>query len=98
MPAVLPVPSATSLTPAERAEFARSGYLRLAGRFAAGEVAAWRAECDRLLGLTDHIHPDNLRVEMAGGRVWKFDPLVDISPVFAALARDPRITAPLGSL
>jgi hypothetical protein len=98
MPAALPAPSATALTPVERAEFERSGYLRLAGRFAFGEVEAWRAECDRLLGLSDRIHPDNLRVEMAGGRVWKFDPLVDISPVFAALARDPRITAPLASL
>lgn len=86
------------LSATEQGEYRQGGYLSLAGRFGADDVAAWRAECDRLLGLGDLLHPDNLRFEMADGKVWKFDPLVDISPVFAALAHDPRILDPLASL
>jgi len=100
-------PSAAGLTPAELADYQRIGFVRLGGRFSADEVAKWREECTRLLNLSHLIDENNLRLEMANrkscpnqgkGTIWKFDPLVDISPVFAQLARDPRITAPLAAL
>lgn len=80
--------------------FHEKGYLVLRGLFTEEEVAAWSAESDRLVGLSDLIHEDNLRVGFRTNRegeryIEKFDPLVDISPVFEALARDERILTPL---
>lgn len=90
-----------TLTDDQTAAWHRDGFVACPGRFGVDEVAAWRAECDRLMTETARIHADNLRYEIAprkdtGERmVWKIDPLVDISPVFRALSRDPRILAPL---
>jgi len=91
-------PPATGLSPSELDEYRDGGFVRLGGRFTVDEVALWQAECQRLLGLTELIHSDNLRFEFAKGQVWKFDPLVDISPVFAQLAHDPRILGPLSTI
>jgi len=77
----------------------RDGYVVLRSRFGAGEIAAWRVECDRLWSLMD-ADPDTARVQWRGhvrhGQIRdRIDPVVDISPVFAALAADPRIVAPV---
>ena len=90
--------STNGLTESELSDYQSRGFVPLDGRFTADEVAAWQAECDRLLGFKDLLDPDNLRFEFAKGHVWKFDPLVDISPLFAQLSRDPRILAPLSTI
>lgn len=76
----------------------REGYVTVRDGFHPNEIAAWRAECDRLWGLVDG-DPDTPRVQWRGhardGQVRdRIDPVVDISPVFAALAADPRIVSP----
>lgn len=83
------------------AAYEQDGFVACPGRFSVGEVALWRAECDRLAAETDRIHEDNVRYEMTTRKdtgaklMWKIDPLVDISPVFRALSCDPRILGPL---
>lgn len=86
-----------------RERFNETGYLIVRGAFSQEEVAEWQKECDRLLSLDEIIHEDNLRVgfrrRQSGERyIEKFDPLVDISPVFQALSRDERILAPLRAI
>ena len=79
--------------------FWRDGYMLLPSRFAAAEVDAWRAESDRLWRTLDH-DPDTPRIQWRGhareGQIPdRIDPLVDVSPLFAALAGDTRIVAPV---
>ena len=95
------VATATALTQAQRDAYREKGYLALRGVFAPDEVAEMKAECARLLA-SDYVHPDNRRTRprMVNGAalVERFDPVVDISPVFAALARDPRVLGPIREL
>lgn len=77
----------------------RDGYVTLRGRFATDEVAAWQAECDRLWAVVDG-DPDAARVQWRGharqGQIRdRIDPVVDISPLFAALAADARLIEPV---
>jgi ectoine hydroxylase-related dioxygenase (phytanoyl-CoA dioxygenase family) len=81
------------------ARYWRDGYVTVRSRFAAEEVAAWHAESDRLWNLLD-TDPEAARVQWRGherqGQVRdRIDPLVDISPAFAALAGDPRVLGPV---
>ncbi|GAA3407847.1 phytanoyl-CoA dioxygenase family protein [Paenibacillus hodogayensis] len=80
-------------------QYGRDGYLVLRGVFTREEAALWRAECERLLSLSDIVDPLNIRVgfRQVGeeSAVERFDPLVDISPVFAGLVKDERILTPL---
>lgn len=82
--------------------YQQKGYLVLRSQFTKEEVALWHAECDRLLSLKEIMDPLNLRVgfrEMNGNPyVEKFDPLVDLSPVFNKLSEDERILSPLRDL
>ena len=86
--------------PADRARsYWRDGYATVRGRFTAAEVTAWRAECDRLWGVVT-ADPDAPRVQWRGhaqqGQIRdRIDPVVDISPVFAALAADHRLLDPV---
>ena len=76
-------------------EYWSRGYIRLAGLFAPEEIAGWSAECDRLLQ-SGFVFPENIRTPFrmnSGDFPERIDPVVDISPVFSALAADPRITA-----
>jgi ectoine hydroxylase-related dioxygenase (phytanoyl-CoA dioxygenase family) len=77
----------------------RDGYVTVRERFTAEEVAAWRAECDRLWQVVDQ-DADAPRVQWRGhaaeGQIRdRIDPVVDISPLFAALAADLRLVAPV---
>ncbi|HEU5169254.1 MAG TPA: phytanoyl-CoA dioxygenase family protein [Gemmatimonadales bacterium] len=77
----------------------RDGYAVVPGRFRSGEIEAWRRECDRLWGMIGDA-PEAARVQWRGhaarGSVAdRIDPVVDISPVFDALARDPRLLGPV---
>jgi len=69
------------------------GYIALRGLFFPHEITCWSAECDRLLA-SDIVHPDNIRTPFrfnSGRLPERIDPVVDISPVFASLIRDPRL-------
>lgn len=77
----------------------RDGFVVVRGRFRDEEIAEWRVEGDRLWGVVDG-DPDAARVQWRGhagrGQIRdRIDPVVDISPVFAALAADPRLVAPV---
>lgn len=75
--------------------YARDGFLHLRGLFSAAETAAFQEECDRLLNL-EIVHPDNIRTPFrmdSGSAPERIDPVVDISPAFAALADDPRLVS-----
>lgn len=98
--------SAGVVPPLDTAAYASGGYLVVRGLFGAGAVAAMRAEADRLLDLvvdaslrTGEVSP-RLDVCRRGDRVSvrKIQPLTDISPVFAAIAADPRLTGVLAEL
>lgn len=79
--------------------YKKKGYLVLRGVFTKEEVAIWHAECTRLLSLQEIVDPLNIRVGFRKlgdtPTVEKFDPLIDISPVFAHLVQDERILTPL---
>ncbi len=80
--------------------FEEKGYVVLRRMFSDEEVAEWQSESDRLLGLSDIIKEENLRIGFRSHPngekyVEKIDPLVDISPVFQTLISDERIIAPL---
>jgi ectoine hydroxylase-related dioxygenase (phytanoyl-CoA dioxygenase family) len=93
-----------ALRPAEVQEYELNGHLTLRGVFSSAEIAAASDEAERLVARRDLIDVKNLRCRyqpsVAGGEcVFEtFDPVVDISPVCAALAADRRILDPLASL
>lgn len=93
----------TALAAEQVQAFWRDGYLHLPGLFTAEEVAGWQAEADRLLH-SDWVDGDNLRTRFRtlpddGGKILeKYDPVVDVSPTFRAVADDERIRGPLRAL
>ncbi|MBC8135303.1 MAG: phytanoyl-CoA dioxygenase family protein [Fibrella sp.] len=85
---------------ARRARYWETGYLVLSGLFAPEETEAWRAESERLLR-SDVVQPNNVRTPFrknSGEFPERIDPVLDISPLFDALARDARIMDVLHSL
>lgn len=91
------------LTYEQMKEYNENGFLVLRSVFSKQEADVWASESDRLLKLDSHIDPNNVRVgfrKQPDGKtvIEKFDPLVDLSPVFSALAQDERIIAPLRDL
>jgi 2-aminoethylphosphonate dioxygenase len=83
-------------------EYKAKGYLLLRGLFTPEEAAAWDAESRRLLRLGLG-HEYNVRAVLyrAGAGLPVLDrlaPVVDLSPPFAEVARDPRILRPLAEL
>lgn len=73
------------------------GYAVLRGLFTADEVAAWSAECDRLLQ-QDWIDPNNIRTPYrmtSRSTPERIDPVVDVSPLFEQLTADERIVSVL---
>jgi ectoine hydroxylase-related dioxygenase (phytanoyl-CoA dioxygenase family) len=85
----------TNLTTEQIESYRRKGYLMLPGVFSQEEAAAWGAECKRLLRL-GLAHKDNIRttayyLSKTMYVVDRFDPVLDISPVFKKLAHDERI-------
>ena len=77
--------------------YREDGFVVLSGHFAAEEVARWGDECDRLWRAMATNHDADriqFRGDTAGSRVAdRIDPVDDVSPMFAALAADPRIVA-----
>lgn len=78
------------------------GYLILRSVFKEDEIAACKAECNRLLKL-GIAHKNNIRTlaHYISETIWivdRLDPVLDISPYFAELALDERILQPLREL
>jgi len=71
-------------------DWASRGWVLLPGLLGRDELAPFCAEADRLLGQKEYF-------EMRGGvpfsptRSDRLDPVIDLSPPFAALAADPRL-------
>lgn len=84
------------------ARYRSDGFLLVSGEFAGGEVSEWREECDRLWGEMAVAHDAEriqFRGDMFGARIAdRIDPVLDVSPCFAALAADPRIVAAASAL
>jgi ectoine hydroxylase-related dioxygenase (phytanoyl-CoA dioxygenase family) len=81
-----------ALTSERATTYHASGYLHLPGLISREEIAVIGTAIDGLPAKAAHLfHPKNCRFEFAHGKVWKFDPVVDLCPEIAALARDPRI-------
>lgn len=93
------MPSDRQLLSAEQqADYQTKGYLILRGVFTKDEVLEWKRECARLLA-SDLVNPNNLRTRprRVGEElvVERIDPVLDVSPPYAAIARDARILEPL---
>jgi ectoine hydroxylase-related dioxygenase (phytanoyl-CoA dioxygenase family) len=102
------MPAVADRTPtvsaAQRAAYDRDGFAVLRGVFSPAEMAVAAMEAERLYGRDDLKHTNNIRCR------WKdhagtgeclfecFDPVADISPICAQLARDPRLVGPLSDL
>src|SRR5262245_27071100 len=77
--------------------YRRDGFSIVRNIFRPEEVAELGTEADRLLRRTDLIDSDNIRcrwqncVTTGECRFDCFDPVIDISPLCARVARDPRM-------
>src|SRR5262245_43762167 len=86
------------------ANYHRDGFLILRDVFTSEEITELDAEALRLLQRTDLIDSDNIRcrwqncVSSGECRFDCFDPVIDISPVCARVARDPRLIALVSDL
>ena len=96
---VIPVSSPVSLPLTDLTRYQSWGYVAVRGRFSRGEVTAWEEECDRLFRAAASAEARiQYRQHEDGGRIAdRIDPLLDISPVFDRLARDPRVTGAVES-
>lgn len=90
---------ASPLSADQLATWEETGYLHLPGLIPRDEIAAIAAAID---GLEDRhrglIDPDNTRFEFVHGKVWKWDPVTDLCPEIAALARDRRLLDPVAAI
>lgn len=75
-------------------EYRENGFAKIQGLFTHEEAKLWANECDRVWSVVDK---DDERVNWRdhgelGSIPDRLDPVVDISPVFAKLAADQRLT------
>lgn len=93
-----------SLSRQQLAEYREQGFLVLPGVFAEAEIEELAAEADGLVERRELIDSANIRCRWqnhvdSGACLFEcFDPVVDIGPVSARLAHDPRILEPLKSI
>jgi hypothetical protein len=96
--------TAQVLTADQCRAYDEEGYLVLRGLFPADEIAAVAGEADRLVGRKDLIDVRNLRCRWQphcddGECLFEtFDPVIDIAPACARLARHPRLLAVVADL
>lgn len=87
-----------------QAQYHKDGFIVLRSVFSSQEVVEFQGEADRLLNQLDLIDASNIRcrwqknLETGSLRFDGFDPVIDVSPVFAGLASDERIVGALSSL
>lgn len=88
----------------DQGEWLNLGFVIARGVFSAEEAAAMAREVERLLERTDLARQDNLRcrwanhVETGECRLDAWDPVIDLSPLLASVARDERLLALVASL
>lgn len=86
------------------AQYRADGFLVLPGVFSSGEAAELQEEAGRLFQRTDLIDSDNIRCrwsnhhETSECRFDCFDPVIDLSPLCARIARDARIINAVSAL
>ena len=90
------------LAPAEVDAYRRDGFVVARGLLDPAEVQSWMRETDRLWASLP-VDRSNARIhwrgQAGGGEVPdRIDPILDISPLFAALARDSRLAGCAGQL
>ncbi len=94
----------SDLTPQQLAEFKKQGYLVLAARFSADEVARMQAEADHILELIINSSLANgrqsrrLDIRALTADQWmvrKIQPINDLSLYLSAVAADDRLLAPM---
>src|SRR5262245_24179996 len=94
----------TALSTEQIEHYRRDGFVIARDVFSADEVAELDAEAERLLQRTDLIDSDNIRcrwqvrVPTKECRFDCFDPVIDLSPVCARVARDPRLVEIVSAL
>lgn len=85
-----------------RTRYEQDGFLVARGVFGPERVAALAAAADRLLRLTELIHANNMRCRWQNDAVTGecrfdcFDPVIDLSPACADVARDPALLGLIG--
>ncbi len=90
------------LDPREIEAYRREGHVIVKGMFDPAEVRSWTEECGRLWAAVA-ADRGNPRVQWrglaTGGEIAdRMDPILDLSPLFARLALDPRLVAAVGTL
>jgi ectoine hydroxylase-related dioxygenase (phytanoyl-CoA dioxygenase family) len=89
--------TARGLSEAEVEAYRREGWAIVKGMFDSADVSGWIEECDRLWGsvVVDRSNPRvQWRKHQDGVEVAdRIDPVLDISPAFAALVADARLVA-----
>jgi 2-aminoethylphosphonate dioxygenase len=90
-------PPGPTVAPGPLEDYRRDGYVIARQLFDRGESRAWVAECDRLWASVpaDRSNPRvQWRASVGGGEIAdRIDPVLDVSPVFQALAEDARLLA-----
>jgi len=101
---VTTVPTLARLSEAEVNIYREEGYLVVREVFSRAEMAMISMEAERLLTRTELIHTGNLRCRWqphctTGECLFEtFDPFIDLAPLCASLARDPRLLERVGDL
>jgi hypothetical protein len=80
-----------------RDEWDRSGWVLIPGLVGSRELAALRGEAERLWADQSHFAVRGA-VPNSPTRSDRLDPFIDLSPVFAGLARNPRLLAAVGEV
>src|SRR5262245_11018221 len=97
-----PLPS--SLTDTQKKRYHHDGFTIVRSVFTREEINQLETEAQHLLERTDLIDSDNIRcrwqncVATGAGRFDCFDPVIDLSPACARVARDPRLIGIVSAL
>ena len=84
------------ITDHQLAVYRQTGFLNLPGLIDTATIARIADAVDALPGRhPELIYPENIRIEYAGSRVWKWDPVCDLVPEINALVRDERVLSVL---
>lgn len=100
----MPPASVNPLSAEQVSAYHRDGFVVARGLFAHDELDALAVEAGRVFGRDDLKDSDNIRCrwsnhfETGECRFDCFDPVIDLSPPCAALARDPRLLAAAAAL
>lgn len=90
-------PGSNGLGSQQLEQYRTAGYVAVRGRFTGQDVANWQHECDRLWAVVESLGEDGRvqqRGQVGGGTVAdRLDRVMDLSTLFATVARDERMVA-----